>query len=204
MEHLHFSARARRRDRLKRRLASIAVVSLIATMLGIPGMDLGWRLIGRFSGSSGIATAGSVGGVETSESTRGMLKFRQKIFASRPTPTPENTGSSEKNSSTDAETSDTTSTITTVAAPSGSITDIIYKAAAEFGLSGDYLVSVAYCESTLNPQAVNAAGYYGLFQFDEGTWNAYGYGSIFDPTAQARTAARLIAAGQSSRWPNCA
>jgi hypothetical protein len=198
MEHLHFSARARRRDRLKRRLASIAIVSLIATMLGIPGMDLGWRLIGRFSGSNGIAQAGGVGGIETSESTEGMLKFRQKIFASRPTPTPENTGSANEDTETAAVTTET------VAAPSGAITDIIYQAAAEFGLSGDYLVSVAHCESTLNPGATNPAGYYGLFQFDEGTWNAYGYGSIFDPTAQARTAARLIAAGQSGRWPNCA
>jgi len=198
MEHLHFSARARRRDRLKRRLASIAIVSLIATMLGIPGMDLGWRLIGRFSGSSGIAQAGGFGGVETSESTQGMLKFRQKVFASRPTPTPENTGSADEETETAAATTET------VAVPSSDITDIIYSAAAEFGLAGDYLVSVAHCESTLNPQAVNPAGYYGLFQFDEGTWNAYGYGSIYDPTAQARTAARLIAAGQSSRWPKCA
>ncbi|MPZ69833.1 MAG: transglycosylase SLT domain-containing protein [Actinobacteria bacterium] len=200
MEHLHFSARARRRDRLKRRLASIAIVSLIATMLGIPGMDLGWRLIGRFSGSSGIAQAGGFGGIETSESTEGMLKFRQKIFASRPTPTPKDNAPAPAEESSET----ATATTTTVAAPSGSITDIIYKAAAEFGLSGAYLVSVAHCESTLNPQAVNPAGYYGLFQFGEGTWNTYGYGSIFDPTAQARTAARLIAAGQSSRWPNCA
>ncbi len=198
MEHLHFSARARRRDRLKRRLASIAIVSLIATMLGIPGMDLGWRLIGRFSGSNGIAQAGGFGGVETSESTRGMLKFRQKVFASRPTPTPENTGAANEETETAAATTES------VSVPSSAITDIIHGAAAEFGLAGDYLVSVAHCESTLNPQAVNPAGYYGLFQFDEGTWNAYGYGSIFDPTAQARTAARLIAAGQSSRWPNCA
>jgi len=52
--------------------------------------------------------------------------------------------------------------------------------------------------------AYNAAGYHGLFQFDEQTWAAYGYGDIYDPTAQSRTAARLIAAGESSRWPNCA
>lgn len=198
MEHLHFSARARRRDRLKRRLAGVAIVSLIATMLGIPGMDLGWRLIGRFSGNSATAQAGVVGGIETSESTKSMLKFQQKIFANRPTPQPENT----PEATTEATTATADSTVTT--APAGSITDIIYQAAAEFGLGGDYLVSVAYCESTLNPQATNPAGYYGLFQFDQGTWNAYGYGSIYDPAAQARTASRLIAAGQSSRWPNCA
>ena len=85
-----------------------------------------------------------------------------------------------------------------------STTGIIYAAAAEFGLDPAYLLSVASCESGLNPTAYNAAGYHGLFQFDQTTWAAYGYGSIYDPTAQSRTAARLIAAGQSSRWPNCA
>lgn len=86
-----------------------------------------------------------------------------------------------------------------------SVSGIIYSAANEFGLDPSYLLSVASCESGLNPTAYNPAGYHGLFQFDQTTWAAYGYGdSIYDPTAQARTAARLIAAGQSSRWPNCA
>lgn len=83
-------------------------------------------------------------------------------------------------------------------------TGVIQEAAAEFGLDPGYLLSVASCESGLDPTAYNPAGYHGLFQFDQTTWAAYGYGSIYDPTAQARTAARLIAAGQSSRWPNCA
>jgi Transglycosylase-like domain len=194
MDHLYFSARARRRDRLKRRITSIAIASLVATMLGIPGMDLGWRLIGRFTGSSPASRASSVGGIETSESTASMLRFRKKLFETRPTP------DAESDQATTAE----GTTTAAVAVPTGSITSIIYSAAAEFGLSGEYLLSVAHCESTLNPNAVNAAGYYGLFQFDQGTWSAYGYGSIYDPTAQSRTAARLIAAGQSSRWPNCA
>jgi soluble lytic murein transglycosylase-like protein len=86
----------------------------------------------------------------------------------------------------------------------GSTTEIIYAAAAEFGLEGDYLLSVASCESDLDPGAANPVGYYGLFQFDWQTWAAYGYGSIWDPVAQARTAARLLAAGQSERWPHCA
>ena len=85
-----------------------------------------------------------------------------------------------------------------------SITETIYAAAAEFGLDGDYLLSVAACESDLDPGAVNEVGYYGLFQFDEPTWTAYGYGSIWDPIAQSRTAARLLAAGEADRWPNCA
>jgi soluble lytic murein transglycosylase-like protein len=89
-------------------------------------------------------------------------------------------------------------------APAGSVTSVIYSAAAEAGISGSYLLSVAECESSLDTGAYNSSGYYGLFQFDQQTWGAYGYGSIYDPVAQSRTAARLIAAGQSSRWPNCA
>lgn len=84
------------------------------------------------------------------------------------------------------------------------VTEIIYDAAADFGLSGSYLLSVAHCESTLNPYAYNAAGYHGLFQYDMTTWAEFGYGDIYDPVAQARTTARLLAAGHASRWPNCA
>ena len=71
------------------------------------------------------------------------------------------------------------------------------------------MVSIATCESGLNPSAYNAAGYHGLFQYDQTTWAAYGYGSIYDPVAQARTTAELLAAGESSaagptahkKWP---
>jgi soluble lytic murein transglycosylase-like protein len=91
-----------------------------------------------------------------------------------------------------------------VAAPAGSVSEILYAAAAEFGIDGAYLVSVASCESGLNPGAVNPAGYHGLFQFSESTWASYGYGSIYDAAAQARTAARMLAAGLGSHWPNCA
>jgi soluble lytic murein transglycosylase-like protein len=84
------------------------------------------------------------------------------------------------------------------------VTSVILSAAAEAGISGSYLLSVAECESSLDTRAYNSGGYYGLFQFDQQTWSAYGYGSIYDPVAQSHTAARLIAAGQSSRWPNCA
>lgn len=86
----------------------------------------------------------------------------------------------------------------------GSVVEIIHAAGTEFGIDGDYLVSIAECESGLDPQAFNSAGYHGLFQYDDTTWSAYGYGSIWDPVAQARTTAELLADGQSSRWPNCA
>lgn len=150
--------------------------------LGMPGSNASLDLI------EGLATAGDFSETETTESAAAMLRFRRRTFETRPPPSP---------SPSESE-----------AAPApqggGSITEIVYAAAAEFGISGDYLLAVAGCESGLNPQAHNAAGYYGLFQFDQQTWSAYGYGSIYDPVAQARTAARLLAAGQSSRWPNCA
>jgi soluble lytic murein transglycosylase-like protein len=84
------------------------------------------------------------------------------------------------------------------------VSEIIAAAGAEYGVDADYLMSVAWCESDLDPGAVSPAGYYGLFQFDQQTWAAYGYGSIYDPVAQSRTAARMLAAGMSDRWPNCA
>jgi soluble lytic murein transglycosylase-like protein len=84
------------------------------------------------------------------------------------------------------------------------LTSVIYAAASHAGISGSYLLSIAHCESSLNPQAYSPSGYYGLFQFDRPTWSAFGYGSIYDPVAQSETAARLVAAGETSRWPNCA
>lgn len=53
-------------------------------------------------------------------------------------------------------------------------------AASSSGSSGPVLVgdaawdALAQCESSGNPQAVNPAGYYGLFQFDLGTWASVG------------------------------
>ena len=95
-------------------------------------------------------------------------------------------------------------TTATDAYAGASVTEIIETAAAEFGIDPGYLISIAECESGLDPQAYNSAGYHGLFQYDDTTWSAYGYGSIWDPVAQARTTAELIADGQASRWPNCA
>jgi len=186
LDNLHFSARVRRRARRRRRLRRARLAGAIATMaaiaLGMPGSDTSLDLIEEFAASGDFSER------ETSESAAAMLRFRRHTFQTRPqsSPTP---AASEASSATSAE---------------GSIAEIIYAAATEFGLSGDYLLSVAGCESGLNPQAYSGTGYYGLFQFDQQTWSAYGYGSMYDPVAQSRTAARLIAAGQSSRWPNCA
>ena len=83
------------------------------------------------------------------------------------------------------------------------VVGIIYAAADEFGVDGGYLVSIAQCESSLSPGAYSSAGYKGLFQYDDATWATWGYGSVWDPIAQARTTAELISLGQSARWPNC-
>jgi soluble lytic murein transglycosylase-like protein len=185
-----FSARARRfarwRRRSRRLVLGLWIVCVIGAAAGIPfaaaPFDTATNLIARMQPARK--------GIETTESAIGMMRFRSASFRTRPAPKPSPTETEEAEP--------------VYVAPAGSLADIIYDAAAEFGIDGGYLYSVASCESALNVQAYNAAGYHGLFQFDQSTWAAYGYGSIYDAVAQARTAARLLAAGQSSRWPNCA
>ncbi|CAN5686710.1 hypothetical protein BH24ACT26_BH24ACT26_02330 [soil metagenome] len=159
-------------------------------------------------------------GVETSDSAAALLRFRSASFEARPEPPPkavrqrraeraakrqqraERERAARQAARDDAREARREEAAAAAVPPS--VSDIILAAGAEFGVDGSYLLSVASCESDLDPDAVNGAGYHGLFQFDEQTWAAYGYGSIYDPVAQARTAARLLAAGHSSRWPNCA
>lgn len=187
MDRLNFSARARRAGQFRRRLHRVVIglwiTCVLGAVAGIPFANAGVSMAPDL-----LARLQPAGGFETSESAVGMMRFRAASFKTRPKPSP----------------SPTPEPVEVYVPPAGSIAAIIYGAAAEFGLDGAYLLSVASCESGLNTQAYNAAGYHGLFQFDQPTWAAYGYGSIYDATAQARTAARLIAAGQSSRWPNCA
>lgn len=85
----------------------------------------------------------------------------------------------------------------------GSIVDIIYAAAARYGQSGDAMLRVARCESSLNPGAVNASsGASGLFQFMPGTWRTtpYAGSSIFDPWASANAAAWMWSVGRRGEW----
>ena len=187
MERLNFGARARRRARLRRVSRWAWALSVVGMVLGVPGSNLSADVLGRL----GLDRA-QLEGVETTESAAGLMKFRGGTFQIRPVETPSPSPEPEPE------------VVEAPVAPAGSIAEIVYAAAAEYGLSGDYLLSVASCESGLNPSAVNPAGYYGLFQFGSGTWATEGYGSIYDPVAQARTAARMLAAGQASRWPNCA
>lgn len=189
MSELHFSRSARRRARRNKIRKRLGALGLAAAIIGVPGANMGIELLSGLSKAE-TPLKGELQGVTTSESTQGLLKFKGNLFRSRPTPTPTPTEEPEP--------------VAPAPPPSGSIGEILYAAAAEFGVDGAYLTSVASCESGLDPGAVNPAGYHGLFQFDETTWAAYGYGSIYDPVAQARTAARMLAAGMASRWPNCA
>jgi hypothetical protein len=180
LERLHFGARARRRARLKRIALWASVLSLIGIGSGIPGTDVGLRLIGSVDGPD--ASVASSGAVQTSRAAESSLRFRRNVFERRPAPVPKKQP----------------------APAPPSITDIVYAAAARHGLNGDYLLSIAECESGLDPGAYNPAGYHGLFQFNYQTWGEFGVGDIYDPVAQSDAAAALIAAGESSRWPNCA
>jgi uncharacterized protein YabE (DUF348 family) len=66
--------------------------------------------------------------------------------------------------------------------------------------------ALANCESGGNPNAVNPAGYYGLYQFDIGTWRGVGGSGL--PTSasaaeQTYRAKLLFQQRGRSPWPNC-
>ncbi len=198
---LHFGTAGRKKARNARYRARIGALGLVAALIGIPGANSGLDLVrDALSEDERPAITTDLTGVTTSESAASMLRFRGNLFKNRPTPSPTPAETPEE----EAPEPEAPPVAAPPPAPAGSVTEIIYAAAAEFGIDPNYLLSVASCESGLNPGAVNPAGYHGLFQFDHATWSAYGYGSIYDPVAQARAAARMLAAGMASRWPNCA
>lgn len=182
MDRLYFGQRARRRLRRARVKRALVALWIVALGAGVPGatamIDWTERAIGRTTPEPQPITGQPLGArAVKAKAMKAELHTSQVQLAASPSPDP---------------------------IEATSVTGIIAAAATEFGLDPSYLLAVAECESSLNPDAYNPAGYHGLFQFDQTTWSAYGYGSIYDPTAQSRTAARLIAAGQASRWPNCA
>lgn len=74
------------------------------------------------------------------------------------------------------------------------------------GASGLNWAALAQCESGGNPQAVNPAGYYGLYQFSLGTWYGVGgTGNPIDASADEQTyRAQLLFQGSgASPWPVC-
>lgn len=102
-------------------------------------------------------------------------------------------------------------------APSGaygansSIEQIVRSAAVKFGIDPDYFVSIAICESGLDPNNVNY-NYYengypsGLFQHLSGYWpqraidHGYPGASVFDPVANANVTASMWASGSRGLW----
>lgn len=80
------------------------------------------------------------------------------------------------------------------------------KAYAVPGVDGLNWGALANCESGGNPKAVNPAGYYGLYQFDLGTWRSVGGSGV--PTAasaaeQTYRAKLLYKQRGRSPWPTC-
>jgi soluble lytic murein transglycosylase-like protein len=74
------------------------------------------------------------------------------------------------------------------------------------GVPVSTLEAIAACESGGDPTAVNAAGYYGKYQFDLQTWAAVGgSGNPAEATEaeQDYRAALLYAQSGASPWPVC-
>ncbi|WP_104108094.1 resuscitation-promoting factor [Nocardioides sp. 616] len=80
------------------------------------------------------------------------------------------------------------------------------KAAPVAASDGLNWTALAKCESGGNPRAVNPAGYYGLYQFDIGTWRSVGgrgMPSQASPAEQTLRAKILHKSRGSSPWPYC-
>lgn len=79
---------------------------------------------------------------------------------------------------------------------------IIYEAAGEYGQSGDMMLTVARCESTLDEHVVSVRGELGLFQFHPGTWaqTPWAYADPFNPYNNAYAAAWMWSQGRQREW----
>jgi hypothetical protein len=74
------------------------------------------------------------------------------------------------------------------------------------GVSQSTLDAIAACESGGDPTAVNAAGYYGKYQFDMGTWQSVGGSGNPAEASEAEQdmrASMLYEQAGSSPWPVC-
>lgn len=74
------------------------------------------------------------------------------------------------------------------------------------GVSQATLDAIAGCESGGDPAAVNPAGYYGKYQFDQGTWASVGGSGNPAEASEAEQdhrASLLYARAGSSPWPVC-
>ncbi|MHB1526258.1 MAG: transglycosylase SLT domain-containing protein [Candidatus Dormibacteria bacterium] len=83
----------------------------------------------------------------------------------------------------------------------GTIKQIIWAAAQKYNVSYGWLLSVAQCESGLDPVDVNrSSGASGLFQFMPATFAGHGGTDIWNPTQQANIAAKMFSIGESGEW----
>lgn len=210
MDHLYFGARARRKARRRQLVLGTWIAGLVAALLGVPGATVAAGLLHRSGRGPDLAGAmGSSLGAKTSDQAERIIPRPERQPATetrrlaRPQPARTQRKARPQHHQVKARPAPTVSPTPTLVY-SGSVTSVIDAAARVAGVSADYLVSVARCESGLDATAYNPSGYYGLFQFDRVTWEAFGNGSIYDPAAQSLAAARLLAAGETSRWPNCA
>jgi hypothetical protein len=90
------------------------------------------------------------------------------------------------------------------AADPNSVIGIIQAAAARWGVSGDWMVKIARCESGLRTNAYNPRGpYIGLFQFLQSTFRNNGGQDIYSAYDQSDIAAKMLAHGQAHQW-SCA
>ena len=83
------------------------------------------------------------------------------------------------------------------------IISTIYEAAGRYGVSGDWLLNTAICESGLDPWAYNEmTGDTGLFQFKPTAWAEWGAdpAAIWDVWSQADMAAWAFSAGLHTHW----
>jgi Transglycosylase-like domain len=88
----------------------------------------------------------------------------------------------------------TTPTSTTTTAPTSSSS------------SGAVSSSTVQCESGGDYTAVNPAGYYGAYQFDQSTWDAYapsGYQGVNPAEAPPAVQDETAASVPYDAWPNC-
>ena len=83
------------------------------------------------------------------------------------------------------------------------IISTIYDAAGRHGVSGDWLLNTAACESQFDPWAYNEmTGDIGLFQFKPSTWAEWGAdpSAIWDVWSQADMAAWAFSMGLHTHW----
>jgi hypothetical protein len=72
--------------------------------------------------------------------------------------------------------------------------------------SADIYSSIRQCESGGNYSTNTGNGYYGAYQFSQGTWNSLGYSGVpsqASPATQDAAAAQLASRSGFGQWPVC-